>query len=123
VDNKNSRQISFSFEAGLLERFPNFMDCVRASVYGCGRAAKAVAADLDMSLSEFSRKLADNPNDNVNFPMALLPALVAATGDMSPVHWLTEKLCETPESRKERLMADLQQQMRRVDSVLAALEA
>jgi hypothetical protein len=84
------RQVEINFEAGLTEQFPAFRDVVKAAVYGCGRPFKAVAADLDMTSSELSRKLGDNPNDPVHFPLHLLPELIRATGDKRPVYWLVE---------------------------------
>lgn len=100
-------QLTIDFQPGLLEQFPAFMDCVRASVYGCGRQFKAVAADLDMSVSELSRKLAENPADNVNFPLHQLPALVTSTGDPRPVLWLVGKFLNDPEADKKRAMREL----------------
>ena len=50
-------QLEIKLEGSMLEQFPEFMDVVRESVYGCGRAFKLVAADLDMSVSELSRVL------------------------------------------------------------------
>ena len=79
------RQLSLTLEAGLLQQFPEFRDVVRASVYSCGRPFKQIAADLDMSLSELSRKLSENPADPVHFPLTRLPELVRATGDARPV--------------------------------------
>jgi hypothetical protein len=108
------RQVELNFEAGLTEQFPEFRDVVKASVYSCGRQFKAVAADLDMSSAELSRKLADNPNDPVNFPLHLLPALIEATKDKRPVYWLVEKFLEDPKTKRDRALsqfADLLPQM------------
>lgn len=99
------RQVELNFEAGITEQFPEFRDVVKASVYSCGRQFKAVAADLDMSSAELSRKLADNPNDPVNFPLHLLPALIAATKDTRPVFWLVEKFLEDPETKRKRALS------------------
>lgn len=101
------RQVEINFEAGLTEQFPEFRDVVKASVYSCGRQFKAVAADMDMSSAELSRKLADNPNDPVNFPLHLLPRLIEATGDKRPVYWLVEKYLEDPETRRKRAAAQI----------------
>lgn len=95
-------QFEIDFEAGLTERFPDFRDCLQASVSGCGRQMKAVAADLDMSPSELSRKLAHNPNDPVHFPACRIPDLIAATGDLSPVYWLVEKFCDDADAKKRK---------------------
>lgn len=101
------RQVELNFEAGLTQQFPEFRDVVKASVYSCGRALKSVAADMDMTSSELSRKLADNPNDTVNFPLHMLPALIEATGDKRPVYWLVEKFLEDPETKRNRASAQL----------------
>src|SRR5688572_15160465 len=96
------QQLEIDFEPGLVERFPDFLDCVKASVYGGRKQFKAIAADLDMSSSELSRKFAGNPNDPVHFPMHLLPRLMESTGDLSPIHWLIEKFCEDSDSKQRR---------------------
>lgn len=111
-------QIQIDFKGGLLQQFPAWMDCVRASVYGCGRQFKSVAADLDMSVSELSRKLADNPADNVNFPVDLLPVLIEATGDKSPILWLVEKFLDSSESRQRRAVLGLERLLPELQSLL-----
>lgn len=101
------RQIEIDFEAGLTARFPEFGDCLHAAVHGCGRQFKAVAADMDMSSSDLSRRLADNPNDPVHFAARRLPELIAATGDLSPIYWLIEQFCDAPEDKRRRAVAEL----------------
>lgn len=101
------RQVEINFEAGLTDQFPAFRDVVKAAVYGCGRPFKAVAADLDMTSSELSRKLGDNPNDPVHFPLHLLPELIRATGDKRPVYWLVESFLEDPAAKRARAVAQL----------------
>jgi len=103
------QQLTIDFHPGLLEQFPAWMDCVRASVYGCGRQFKAIAADLDMSVSELSRKLNDNPADNVNFPLALLPQLMQSTRDLRPLYWLVATFLNDPEAERRRAARELSQ--------------
>jgi hypothetical protein len=112
-------QFSLNFEAGLLQQFPEFRDVVKAAVYSCGRALKVVAADLDMTSSELNRKLADNPNDPVNFPLHLLPALIQATGDKRPIYWLVEAFLDDPQEKKNRAIEQLAQMMPVIQSLLA----
>ena len=100
-------QVEIEFQPGLLEQYPDFRDVVRASVYSCGRAFKAVAADLDMSVSELSRKLADNPNDPVHFPLHRLPELLTATGDQRPLHWLIARFVEDEKKKRARAIDDI----------------
>jgi len=117
-----TRQLNIDFQPGLLEQFPEFRDVVRASVYSCGRAFKAIAADLDMSVSELSRKLADNPSDPVHFPLPRLPELLRATGDLRPLYWLIEDFIEDPEAKKQRVISEATDAVRRLTSLLEGLE-
>lgn len=112
------RQVEINFEAGLTHQFPEFRDVVKASVYSCGRAFKLVAADLDMTSSELSRKLADNPSDPVNFPLHLLPALIRATNDKRPVYWLVEQFLEDQEVKRSRAVDQLANLMPQLQALL-----
>lgn len=100
-------QREFDFQPGLTEQFPAFKDCIKAAVYSCGRPFKLVAADLDMTVSELSRKLSDNPSDPVHFPLDRLPDLIAATGSTMPVMWLMEQFLEAPAARRTRVIDEL----------------
>lgn len=117
-----SFQASVPIDTGLLDEFPEFRDAIKASVYSCGRAFKAVAADLDMSVSELSRKLSDNPNDPVHFPLHRLPELIQATGDMKPIYWLIKKFIESPESRRERAIDELTKLLPQIHAALKSVK-
>lgn len=114
------RQVEINFQAGLVEQFPAFRDVVKAAVYGCGKAFKSVAADLDMTSSELSRKLGDNPNDPVHFPLHLLPDLIRATGDKRPVYWLVESFLEDEDTRRSRALAQMADILPRLHALLSA---
>lgn len=101
------RQLSLTLETSLIQQYPTFRDVVNASVYGCGRQLKAIAGDLDMSPSELSRKLADNPKDLVHFPYEKIPALIEATGDKRPVLWLVEMFLDDPVAKKQSAIDSL----------------
>lgn len=114
----NSIQIDLDLDPGMIDQFPDFRDVVRASVYSCGRAFKAVAADLDMSVSELSRKLADNPNDPVHFPLHRLPELISATGDKRPIYWLIARFIESEDARRSRAIDALSNLLPQIQSAL-----
>ena len=116
------KQMQIDFEAGLLIQYPEFRDCVKASVYSCGRPLKSIAADLDMSVSELSRKLTDNPNDLVHFPNDLFDKLIEATGDKRPLYWLIEKFMEDPVAKKQRVIEEASGLVKRLGSLLDAIE-
>lgn len=110
------QQFELDFEGGLVDRFPIFLDCVRASVYGCGRQFKAIASDLDMSPSELSKKLADHAD--THFALRRLPDLLEATKDYSPIFWLVEKYCDDPESKRRKSVARLEQMLPELQRLL-----
>ena len=112
------QQLEIDFEPGLVERFPEFIDCVKASVYGSRKQFKAIAADLDMSSSELSRKFAQNPNDPVHFPALLLPKIMESTGDLAPIYWLIEKFCEDGDAKQRRALEMLSQFARDLPKLL-----
>jgi len=114
-------QLSIDFTPGLIEQFPTFADCVRASVYGCGKPFKAVASDLDMTVSDLSRKLANNPGDPAHFPLDRLPELLAATGDPRPVQWLVLRFLRDPEAHRKQALATIAQLAPVLQRAMAAL--
>lgn len=114
-------QLSIDFTPGLLEQFPQWADVVRASVYGCGKPFKAVASDLDMTVSDLSRKLANNPGDPAHFPLDRLPELLAATGDTRPVQWLVLRFLRDPEAHRKQALATIAQLAPVLERAMAAL--
>lgn len=116
-------QFSLDFTPGLLEQFPRWQDVVRASVYGCGLAFKVIADRLDMTVSELSRKLANNPNDNVHFPLDRLDELIEATGDDRPVRWLVLRFLQDPESKRRNTLATIEALAPVLQQAMAALAA
>ena len=97
------QQFELQFPDGLTDRFPEWMDCIRASVHGCGQPMKAIAADLDMSQSELSKRLSDQAD--IQFLLKRLPDLLKATGNLDPIYWLIEKFCDDPEAKHRRNVA------------------
>lgn len=111
------QQLTISLEHSVLQQYPEFMDAVRAAVYGCGKPFKVIAADCDYSPSELSRRLADNPDD-IPMLMRKLPKLIASTGSLLPIQWLVEKFMVNDET-KQKIAAD--QLTRMLPQIQAAL--
>ena len=103
----SSRQMWLDFEPGLAERYESALDVVRAGAYASGRPLKAIAADMDLSQSDLSRKLAENPDDPRRFTLGDLERFIAATGDVSVIHYLVEKYCEDSDLKQRRALAEL----------------
>ena len=61
---------------------------------------------MDMSQSDLSRKLANNPDDPRRFSVLDLEHYVRVTGDTTPILYLAQKYCANPEMRhREALVA------------------
>lgn len=113
-------QLALDFEPGLTERYATLMDAVRAQAYGCGRPLKAVAADMDLSQSELSRKLAQNDADPRRFTVEDLERFIPATGSYLVIHWLIERHLEDRDARRERAVVELQRQLPALMALLKA---
>lgn len=113
-------QIELDFEGGLLDQYGSFSDVLSASVYGCGRPFKHVAADLDMTASKLSRMLANNPNDNIHPPGDRIDDIISATGDLRPVYWLIERFIEDADIKRKRALDQVSKMLPQLESLLKA---
>lgn len=111
-------QFDLDFEKGLTERFPSLMDVVRNDVEHCGKLKKIIAADMNMSPSEFSRILADNPTDPRNFILDMLGDFIRATGRKTTIYWLIESFLSDPEKRRERALETLADMLPKIASLV-----
>lgn len=111
------QQLTIKLEISLKQQFPDWMDVVRASIYDCGRPFKAIAADLDMSVSELSRRL--SPSDSLNLSCEDLPKIVQATGDLRPIYWLVETFLEDDDSKRQRAIDQLSKMLPQIHNLLA----
>ena len=106
-----SQQLTLSFEPGLSERHGNLKSVVREGVYGSKRPIKAIAADMDLSESDLTRKLGDNPQDPRKFSVCDLERYIQATGDHSPIFYLIEKYQVSTEVKQAQALSELAKMM------------
>jgi len=96
-------QITIRFDAGLVDSYPTLKELVAARVHQTGKPQKVVAADLDLSPSDLSRKLSGGENDSHrNFDINLLVRFIEQTGDKTPIDWLVEKFYHADELERLR---------------------
>lgn len=96
-----NRQMTLDFQPGLAERHASALECVKACVYSSAKPLKTIAADMDMSASDLSRKLANNPEDPRRFSLTDLETYIQASGDTTPILYLAQKYC-VGEGEKQR---------------------
>ena len=105
-------QLVLNFARGLVEGYSSCREYVAARVHQLGRPQKAVAADMDYSPSDLSRKLAQNPDDSRRFTLDDLELYVEVTGDRQPIYYLVEKfLAKADEAALLQQIAVLQAQL------------
>lgn len=90
------------FQPGLTAQFPRLEDVLTAVVYGHRAGLNGVAAQLDQSPSELSRRLNRESDDHRPARVQDLVGIVQATGDLRPIYWLIERFMESPEARMAR---------------------
>lgn len=95
------------FQPGLTAQFPHLEDVLTAAVYGCRAGLNGVAAQLDQSPSELSRRLNRESDDHRPARVQDLVGIIQATGDRRPIYWLIEKFMESPEARMARAAEQL----------------
>lgn len=102
-----SRQMTLDFTPGLTERHDTLLACIRECAHTHRNPMKTIAADMDLSTSELSRKLAGNPDDTRRFSVDDLERFISATGDVTPIYYLIERYLEDESLRHRRAMAEL----------------
>jgi len=101
-----STQLTFDFEAGISERHKSLVECIRHCAYTHNKPLKTIAADMDLSLSDLSRKLSCNPDDPRRFSVDDLERFITATSNTEPVLYLIDKYLTDSNAR---LLAAYQQ--------------
>jgi AraC-like DNA-binding protein len=100
-------QLSLNFEPGLAERHKSLKACVRERIYANPKPLKALAAEMDLSPSELTRKLSENPHETRDFTVDDLEAFLKATGDHSPIYYLIEKYAVSVDAKRAYAAAEL----------------
>lgn len=119
----SSNQLTLDFLPGLTELYDSALACVDSRIKSSGKPLKVIAADMDLSVSELSRKLAHNPNDPRNFSLQDLENYVAASGDTTPILYLAQKYCVDTVTKREQATQALVQMMPQVMALLKAVQA
>lgn len=111
-------QLTLNFDAGLADSFPTCRECIADRVHqqfyddGRRRPQKAIAADMDYSPSDLSRKLTQSPEDSRRFTLDDMEKFIDITGDTTPVLYLVEKyLSRESADQLQKQIADLQKKL------------
>ncbi len=105
------QQVTINFEAGPVESYSTCREYIAALIHQQRRPQKAIAADMDYSPSDLSRKLAQSPDDSRRFTLDDLEKFIATTGEVKPVLYLVEKYLSVADPQR---IADLEREIARL---------
>lgn len=103
----STSSVQLDIPDGLADRYATTLEVVRAGAYSNRKPLKTIAADMDVSPSDLSRKLANNPDDPRRFTVQDLEAYVQSTGDVLPVLYLVQRFCTDPLAKQREALAAL----------------
>lgn len=116
----SSTQMTLDFEPGLTEKYPHLLDCVRAAAYSHRNPLKTIAMDMDLTLSDLSRKLSGNRDDPRHFNVEDLERFIVATGDVSMIYWLIERFLQDQKLKQDRALQELAKQLPNIMALIKA---
>ncbi len=115
-------QLTIDFTPGLTERHDSLLDCIRHGAYSHRNPLKTIAADMDMSQSELSRKLGSNPDDPRKLSVGDMERYIDATGDTTPIYWLIEKYLQDETAKQKQAISALTKVLPDLMSLLKAAQ-
>lgn len=101
------QQFHLDFETGLTARFPRWEDTLVHAVYSSRLGLNGVAAKLDMSPSELSKRLSHHTEEPRPIRSQDIIGIIEATGDYTPVYWLIERFLGDPEAKQRYAIEQL----------------
>lgn len=100
-------QLTINYDAGLVESYSTCREYVASRIHKQGRPQKAIAADMDYSPSQLSRKCTQGPDDSMRFTLDDLEKFIEVTSDTSPIAYLAEKYLAGDADRIAALQAEI----------------
>lgn len=95
-----ANQLTLELQPGLLQRYTTLRQCVYHTAMNYPRGLKALAADLDLSESELTRRLNPSENDPRSCDVNLLDRIMTITEDYTPIQWQMAKHLRDKEAKR-----------------------
>lgn len=105
-------QLLLNFDKGHAETYATCREFIASRVHQLGKPQKAVAADMDYSPSDLSRKLAQSPDDSRRFTLDDFELYLQTQKDMKPLLYLVEKYLAADEAVLLKQIEQLQAQLK-----------
>lgn len=109
----SQQQITLNFDASPVDSYVSCREYIAALTHQQGRPQKAIAADMDYSPSDLSRKLSQSPDDSRRFTLDDLEKWVQVNKDCRPLYFLIQKYAVGGKSKEQ-----LQEELERIEQLL-----
>jgi hypothetical protein len=118
-----SPQLTLNFEPSLPDRYRTLREYIAHRIQVQAKPAKTIAADMDMSPSTLSRKLAPSDGDTQRFNVDDLENYMEHTGDFSAVEYLASKYLCSDSVRHTALVARVELLSAELAGLVSTLKA
>ena len=108
------KQIPLDFDRRVVEAYATVREFVGYRIHHQSKHQMLIAADMDLSPTTLTRKIAQSPGDRCVFKTDDLEKYIEKTGDKDPVFYLVEKYCTTDPELIQRQIEDLERQRDRL---------
>lgn len=119
----SGNQLTLELQPNLLQRYSTLRQCLYHAAMNYPRGIKSLAADLDLSESELTRRLNPSDGDPRSCDVNLMVQIIDATGDLTPLHWLMARFLRDAETRKQAAVDQLAQLLPQIATLLADASA
>lgn len=100
-------QLTLNFEPGLTAQFRSLREVIAASVYSSRKGLAAVAADLDLSPTDLTKRLNADSAEPRPLRSEDIEQIIASTGDYRPIYWLIERFLRDPAAQQQQAMVQI----------------
>lgn len=104
-----ANQLTLELQPGLLQRYTTLRQCVYHTALNYSRGIKALAADLDLSESELTRRLNPSEADPRSCDVNLMVAVIEKTNDLMPLQWMMARFLRDEDTRRAAAIEQLAQ--------------
>ncbi len=84
-------QLTLNFDTGIADSYATLQEFMAARIHQIGKPQKLVAAEMDLSPSDLTRKLSGSPDDHRRFSIGDLECYIERHNDTMPIYYLVEK--------------------------------
>lgn len=103
MQKNTERQLTLNFKPGLYDGYDTLTEFVNYDRYQHGKNQKVIAADLDLSPSDWARKVASNDDDPRSLGVRDLERYMDHYGHRQIVSWIMNKY-EPADDRDQRIV-------------------